>query len=151
MLIRPPVAADRPEWERLYAGYAAFYKVTQTPEMRATVWGWLQDAAHQTRGLVAEEEGRLIGLAHFRPFARPLSASTGGFLDDLFVDPTARGSGAADALIGAIADEGRKQGWTVIRWITAEDNYRARALYDRVAEKTKWATYDLRLDPLPPA
>ena len=151
MLIRPPVAADRPEWERLYAGYAAFYKVTQTPEMRATVWGWLHDPAHQTRGLVAEEEGRLIGLAHFRPFARPLSASTGGFLDDLFVDPTARGSGAADALIAALADEGRKQGWTVIRWITAEDNYRARALYDRVAEKTKWATYDLRLDPLPPA
>ena len=151
MLIRPPVAADRPEWERLYAGYAAFYKVTQTPEMRATVWGWLHDPAHQTRGLVAEEEGRLIGLAHFRPFARPLSASTGGFLDDLFVDPAARGSGAADALIGAIADEGRKQGWTVIRWITAEDNYRARALYDRVAEKTKWATYDLRIAPLPPA
>ena len=151
MLIRPPVAADRPEWERLYAGYAAFYKVTQTPEMRATVWGWLHDPAHQTRGLVAEEEGRLIGLAHFRPFARPLSASTGGFLDDLFVDPAARGAGAADALIAALADEGRKQGWTVIRWITAEDNYRARALYDRVAEKTKWATYDLRLDPLPPA
>lgn len=151
MLIRPPVAADRPEWERLYAGYAAFYKVAQTPEMRATVWGWLHDPAHQTRGFVAEDQGRLIGLAHFRPFARPLSASTGGFLDDLFVDPAARGLGAADALIAAIAEEGRKQGWTVIRWITAEDNYRARALYDRLAEKTKWATYDLRLDPLPPA
>ncbi len=151
MLIRPPVAADRPEWERLYAGYAAFYKVAQTPEMRATVWGWLHDPAQQTRGFVAEDQGRLIGLAHFRPFARPLSASTGGFLDDLFVDPSARGSGAADALIAAIAEEGRKQGWTVIRWITAEDNYRARALYDRLAEKTKWATYDLRLDPLPPA
>jgi len=151
MLIRPPVAADRPEWDRLYAGYAAFYKVTQTPEMRETVWGWLHDPAHQTRGFVAEDQGRLIGLAHFRPFARPLSASTGGFLDDLFVDPAARGSGAADALIGAIAEEGRKQGWTVIRWITAEDNYRARALYDRVAEKTKWATYDLRIAPLPPA
>ncbi len=151
MLIRPPVAADRPEWERLYAGYAAFYKVAQTPEMRATVWGWLHDPAHQTRGFVAEDQGRLIGLAHFRPFARPLSASTGGFLDDLFVDPAARGSGAADALIAAIAEEGRKQGWTAIRWITAEDNYRARALYDRLSEKTKWATYDLRLDPLPPA
>lgn len=145
MLIRPPVAADRPDWERLYAGYAAFYKVAQTPEMRATVWTWLFDPAHQTRGLVAEHQGRLIGLAHFRPFARPLSASTGGFLDDLFVDPAARGSGAADALIAAIAEEGRKQGWTVIRWITAEDNYRARALYDRVAEKTRWATYDIKL------
>ncbi len=145
MIIRPPTPADRSEWERLYAGYAAFYKVTQTPEMRATVWGWIHDPAHGTRAFVAEDQGRLVGLAHFRPFARPLAASTGGFLDDLFVDPAARGSGAADALIAALAEEGRQQGWTVIRWITAEDNYRARALYDRLAEKTRWATYDIKL------
>ncbi len=145
MIIRPPTSADRSEWERLYAGYAAFYKVTQTPEMRATVWGWIHDPAHGTRAFVAEDQGRLVGLAHFRPFARPLAASTGGFLDDLFVDPAARGSGAADALIAALAEEGRQQGWTVIRWITAEDNYRARALYDRLAEKTRWATYDIKL------
>lgn len=145
MLIRPPCAADRPAWERLYQGYADFYKVTQTPEMRTTVWGWLHDPSHQTQGFVAEDQGRLVGLAHFRPFARPLSASTGGFLDDLFVDPAARGSGAAEALIAAIAEEGRRHGWTVIRWITAEDNYRARSLYDRLAEKTRWATYDIKL------
>lgn len=145
MLIRPPVSADRPEWERLYAGYAAFYEVAQTPEMRATVWGWIHDPAHQTKAFVAEDQGRLLGLAHFRPFARPFSASTGGFLDDLFVDPGARGSGVADALIAAIANLGRAKGWTVLRWITAEDNYRARALYDRLAEKTRWATYDIKL------
>lgn len=145
MIIRRPTAEDRTQWEQLYEGYAAFYKVTQTPQMRATVWGWIHDPAHSTDALVAEDQGRLLGLAHFRPFARPLSASTGGFLDDLFVDPTARGSGAADALITALADEGRTRGWTVIRWITAEDNYRARNLYDRLADKTKWATYDLKL------
>jgi hypothetical protein len=33
----------------------------------------------------------------------------------------------------------------VIRWITADDNYRARAVYDRVATRTKWVTYDLKL------
>ena len=104
------------------------------------------DAAHETEGLVAiDENGKLIGLTHFRSFARPLSASTGGFLDDLFVDPTARGSGAARLLINAVADIGRTRGWSVIRWITADDNYRARALYDQVAEKTKWATYDIKL------
>jgi GNAT superfamily N-acetyltransferase len=113
--------------------------------MRAKVWGWLLDAGHTTEGLVAEVDGKLLGLVHFRPFARPLSASIGGFLDDLFVDPAARGSGAAAALIEALAAEGRKRGWTVIRWITAEDNYRARALYDQLAEKTRWATYDLKL------
>ena len=145
MIIRKPTAADRATWEILYAGYAAFYKVTQTSEMRAKVWGWIHDPAQQTEGLVAEADGRLIGIAHFRPYARPLSASIGGFLDDLFVGPDARGSGAAQALIGAVCDVGRARGWTVVRWITAEDNYRARAVYDRVAERTKWVTYDVKI------
>lgn len=145
MLIRPPMDADRPEWERLYAGYAAFYGVTQTPQMRAKVWGWINDPAHESLCLVAQDRGSLVGLAHFRPFARPLSATVGGFLDDLFVDPAARGSGAADALIAAIGEEGQKRGWSVIRWITAEDNARARALYDKLASKTRWVTYDLAL------
>ena len=145
MDIRKPQADDFAEWAGLYAGYAAFYGVTQTDEMRARVWSWLQDPGHPVQGLVAENGGRLIGLAHFRPFSRPLSASTGGFLDDLFVDPAARGSGAATALIGGVKAEGQAQGWSVIRWITAEDNYRARALYDQVAEATRWVTYDIKL------
>lgn len=145
MRIRRPDQGDRDEWERLYAGYADFYRVTQGPEMRARVWGWIHDPAHSTEALVAERDGRLVGLAHFRAFARPLAASTGGYLDDLFVDPEARGTGAADALMEALAEEGRSRGWTVIRWITAENNFRARALYERVAERTHWLTYDLKL------
>jgi GNAT superfamily N-acetyltransferase len=136
----------RADWDRLYAGYAEFYRVTQTPEMRDRVWSWIQDPAHETHGFVAEDaEGRAVGLAHFRAFARPLSASTGGFLDDLFVDPHMRGKRVADALIAAIAEEGRRKGWSVIRWITAEDNHRARAVYDRVAKLTPWRTYDIPL------
>lgn len=146
MIVREVAATDREAWDRLYAGYAQFYKVAQTAEMRDIVWDWLQDATHATEGLVAEAaNGQLIGLAHFRAFARPLSASTGGFLDDLFVDPDARGSGAAAALIDAVAATGRARGWSVIRWITAEGNYRARAVYDRLAERTRWITYDIRL------
>ena len=52
---------------------------------------------------------------------------------------------AAQALIDAVADKGREQGWGVIRWITAEDNYRARGVYDRVAARTPWVTYDIKL------
>ncbi|WP_135467121.1 GNAT family N-acetyltransferase [Crenalkalicoccus roseus] len=144
--ILPPAERHRADWERLYAGYAAFYRATQTPEMRARVWSWLQDPAHEVEGLVAETpEGRAVGLAHYRPFARPLAATTGGFLDDLFVDPEFRGRRVADALIGAVAGIGRERGWSVIRWITADDNYRGRAVYDRLATRTMWITYDLRL------
>ncbi len=142
----PPAPEHRADWERLYAGYAAFYGVEQTAAMRATVWGWLHDDGHEVSGLLAlDDQGRPVGLTHFRPFARPLAASTGGFLDDLFVDPAARGCGAAQALIDAVAAAGRARGWTVIRWITAEDNYRGRAVYDRVAAKTKWLTYEIKL------
>ena len=144
--IVPITPEHRDAWERLYAGYAAFYKVDQTPEMRATVWGWLQDLDHEVTGFLAlNDAGKPIALAHFRPFSRPLSATTGGFFDDLFVDPQARGSGAAQAIFAAIAEEGKKRGWSVIRWITAEDNYRGRSVYDRVGAKTKWVTYDMTL------
>jgi GNAT superfamily N-acetyltransferase len=144
--IRPVQPGDRAGWDTLYQGYAAFYRVDQTAAMRDRVWGWLHDPANGTEGLVAEaDDGRLIGLAHFRPFARPLSATTGGFLDDLFVAPEARGSGAAEALLAELKAIAAQRGWSVVRWITAEDNARARVLYDRVAAKTGWVTYDLRL------
>jgi GNAT superfamily N-acetyltransferase len=139
----PLAERHRADWERLYAGYAGFYRVTQTPEMRARVWGWIHDPSHEVDAFVAEDgAGRAIGLAHFRPFARPLSATVGGFLDDLFVSPEARGGRVADALIEALAEEGRRRGWSVIRWITADDNYRGRGVYDRLATRTMWITYD---------
>lgn len=144
-IIRPE-EKHRAAWGRLYAGYAEFYQVVQTEEMRDRVWSWIHDPDHQVKAFIAaDEKGEPIGLAHFRPFARPLAAATGGFLDDLFVSKSKRGGRVADALIQAVADEGRKQGWSVIRWITAEDNYRARAVYDRLATKTKWTTYDIKL------
>ncbi len=144
VIVRALSATDRAAWDVLYAGYAAFYGVDQTEAMRDRVWGWLMDPGHEVTGFVAEAEG-LVGLAHVRAFARPLSATMGGFMDDLFVAPEARGTGAAEALIAAVRAHGVAQGWSVIRWITAEDNARARAVYDRVAVKTPWVTYDIKL------
>ncbi|MFZ3583857.1 GNAT family N-acetyltransferase [Loktanella sp. DJP18] len=146
VMVRPVALDDRAVWDRLYAGYAAFYRVDQTAAMRDTVWHWLMDDGHGTEGLVAcAADGSVIGLAHFRAFARPLSARTGGFLDDLFVDPDLRGKGAAEALIAGLRDIGQARGWSVIRWITAADNARARSIYDRVAVETPWVTYDIKL------
>ena len=145
VIIRPIEAADKTAWKNLYQGYADFYGVEQTDAMRETVWGWLQDDAHEVNCIVAELDGQLIGLTHYRPFSSPLAANVRGFLDDLFVDPTARGSGAAQGLIDAVSDVGREKGWALIRWITADDNYRARSLYDRTATRTQWITYDTKL------
>lgn len=147
----PGIVVVRPDpshhaaWDALYAGYAAFYRVEQTAEMRERVWGWIHDPAHEVECFLAvDARGTPVGLAHFRAFARPLAASRGGFLDDLFVAPAARGGGAAEALLAALADEARERGWSVVRWITADDNYRARGFYDRIALRTSWVTYDMQ-------
>ncbi|HEV2528200.1 MAG TPA: GNAT family N-acetyltransferase [Thermomicrobiales bacterium] len=140
--VRPAVASDHAEWDALYAAYGVFYQVTA--QDRDLVWGWIMDADHEVNALVAVgPDDRPIGLAHYRPFARPLAAATGCFLDDLFVSPAARGSGAVQQLLAGLRDIARERGWSVVRWITAEDNYRARAVYDRVATRTRWVTYDM--------
>jgi GNAT superfamily N-acetyltransferase len=73
---------------------------------------------------------RVAGLAHVRAFARPLAASAGGFLDDLYIEAGARRAGGAVALMAALRQLGAQRGWTVICWITAEDNHRAQRAYD---------------------
>lgn len=144
--VRPITRSDHAGWSALYAGYADFYQVAQTQEMRDTVWGWLNDSAHEVKGFLAvTETGEAVGLAHYRPFARPLSASVGGYLDDLFVSPAGRGQEVSKQLIAAVAQVGREKNWTVIRWITADNNYRARSSYDKVATRTQWITYDIKL------
>jgi GNAT superfamily N-acetyltransferase len=146
--VRRVAAEDEPRWRELYAGYAAFYRVQQTAAMASRVWGWLQDPDHPLEALVVvDPAGTVQGLAHVRAFARPLSASVAGFLDDLFVDPAVRGTGAAEALLAELRRLAAERGWSVVRWITSEDNYRARAKYDQHATRTKWVTYDMAPEP----
>jgi GNAT superfamily N-acetyltransferase len=143
IVIITPVEEHRDAWRRLYGGYATFYKRRMTDEIADTVWGWLQDPAHELEGALALKDDVPVGLAHYRRMPSPLRGAEIGFLDDLFVDPEARGTGAADALVGHVGEVAKARGWAIVRWITADDNYRARALYDRVARKTVWNVYEL--------
>lgn len=130
-------------WRALYNGYARFYKREMTDAIADAVWDWINDPNHEVEGVLACLDGKPVGLAHFRRMPSPLRGGDIGFLDDLFVDPSHRGSGAADALFAHLKTVGQERQWGVIRWITADDNYRARSLYDRLAAKTQWNTYEM--------
>jgi len=142
--VRAPKADDFDRWRDLYGQYAAFYQVGQPDEHAQRVWDWIHDAQHPEECLLAvDEAGMIAGLAHYRPFPQPLEATTGCYLDDLFVDPALRGSGAVDALFDELVLIARERDWDGISWITAEDNYRARAKYDQRAKRARWVTYEL--------
>jgi GNAT superfamily N-acetyltransferase len=144
--IGPPQPADYADWRRLYQGYATFYKMPMDDAIAGRVWGWLLDPGHGLEALLARSAARgVVGLAHFRAMPRPLTGTTAGFLDDLFVAPELRGQRVADQLIEAVAALGRARGWTLLRWLTGDNNYRARGVYDRLAIRTMWITYQMDL------
>ena len=144
--MREPRESDRPQWEVLYHGYAEFYKVPMNDGILDTVWGWIFDADEKFFCMVAEnEKGELIGLMHFREMPSPLRGARVGFLDDLFIAPHARGAGAVEVMFDALAAASSERAWPFVRWITAEDNYRGRAVYDRLASPTHWRTYQLNV------
>jgi len=143
MVIRELKAEDRKAWDRLYQGYADFYQIESSLDQRDRLFGWLLDPRHVCEGLVAVDAQEIVGLAHFRAMPSPLRGAEVGFLDDLFVDPLKRGSGAAEALLRALDNIAADRGWPVIRWITRDNNYRARGLYDRLAIRSDWITYEM--------
>ncbi len=139
----PLAPTHEARWRGLYQGYADFYRRPSDDAHKATVWGWLMDPAHELEGYVALVDGVPQGLAHVRRMPSPLRGHDIGFLDDLFVDPAARGHRVGERLLDFLAELARVRGWGVVRWITADDNYRARALYDRIAAKTQWNLYEM--------
>lgn len=154
MQVRALADRDHHQWASLYRDYAATSRapILLSDDRFSTLWSWLMDPGHEVQGLTVEAaHGDLVGLAHFRPFARPLVAGVGCFLDDLFVASAARGTGAVDLLLAHLQQVAATNGWDVVRWTTAEDNARARAAYDRVATRTDRVTYEMPPAPLLPS
>ncbi len=121
LLIRPAAPGDRAGWAKLFLAYGDFYRVAVTAETLETVWGCIHDPAHVVEALVAERGGAPVGLAHYRAMPSPL-----------------RGAKVGEALLARLSEIAAERNCSCIRWITADDNYRARTLYDRVAVKTGW-------------
>lgn len=145
--IRAVEPADEAGWKTLFRAYREFYKYADDEKVVAQIWNWIFDESRVTESFVAvDENNNVVGIANIRVFPRNLVAGKALWLDDLFTLPELRGKGVARALLSALKDKANAEGYNAVRWITAEDNAQARELYDKVATKTVWVTYDLKLD-----
>jgi GNAT superfamily N-acetyltransferase len=140
--IRPLSPQDKAEWSTLWAGYLAYYETSLAPEVFDTTFARLTDptCTHQN-ALVAEREGRLIGLVHYIYHAHNWRVEDVCYLQDLFVTPEARGTGAARMLIEAVYAAADANGTPSVYWLTQDFNATARRLYDRVAKVTPFVRY----------
>lgn len=133
---------DHDAWRRLFTEYGVFYRTEFGDTVLGGVWVWLMDAEAETCAVVAVNDGRPFGFAHYRRMPDTFTAGAAWFLDDLYVEPAHRGSGAGTALIDAVAERAASDGGGTLRWITALDNTSAQSVYDKLATKTSWVTYE---------
>jgi ribosomal protein S18 acetylase RimI-like enzyme len=146
--IRPARAEHRQEWLAMWQDFITTGPEPCAPEAAAAAWRRVMDPADSMKCLIAVDgEGSAIGFVLYVTHAYSWSARPLCYLLDLYVRPEARHHGLGRALIDALADTGRDEGWLKIYWMTQADNARAQALYDKVAERSPLVRYDLYLAP----
>lgn len=133
--------ADRPRWTELWRAYLAFYETILPTEVYDHTWYRIQ-ADESIHGLAARTERGIVGITHFIYHAHGWTLQHACYLQDLFVDPAARGTGAGRALIEAVAQKAREHGADRLYWLTQHDNATARQLYDRLAKTRNFIKYD---------
>ncbi|MEM6903267.1 MAG: GNAT family N-acetyltransferase [Pseudomonadota bacterium] len=142
-IIRPLAADDFEAWHVLWRGYNDFYRADVPDDVSRRNFTRLVEQRDGLMGLLAlDTNGTPIGLAHLVFHPSTWVDGVYCYLEDLFVDRSARGTGAAKALIEEIyriADERGDVGR--VYWTTQEFNAPARSLYDQVAKRTSFIRY----------
>lgn len=144
VLIREPVESDFGAWKELWEQYLVFYETELSPEHTRDLWRRIRDEGEPVECLVAVMSHAVAGFAQYLPRPTTWDARPLCYLEDLFVDRQHRGAGIGESLIRAVQDRARQRGWAYVYWETAEDNHRARALYDRLTGgPSGFITYEL--------
>ena len=139
--VRALAAADKAAWLPLWAGYLTFYETSVPAEVTETTFARLTGGDAAMFGLVAEDNGRVIGIAHAVVHSSTWAKAPYVYLNDLFVAPDARGSGAGRALIEAVYKRADEMGAGRVYWLTHETNATARRLYDTLAVNDGFVEY----------
>jgi GNAT superfamily N-acetyltransferase len=145
LTIRFVTRQDFDQWLPLWDGYNEFYgrsgATALAPEITRMTWARFFDSHEPVHGLVAESDGKLLGLAHYLFHRSTTAIAPVCYLQDLFTDQAARGNGVGRALIHEVYEQARKAGSPRVYWQTHRTNQTAQRLYDKVAEHSGFVVY----------
>jgi GNAT superfamily N-acetyltransferase len=147
MNVRQATADDLEHLAPLFDGYRQFYG--QSPNL-ALARSFLSERLARSESVIFlafDAQERAIGFTQLYPSFSSVSAAPTFILNDLFVTPEARRSGAGLALLRAAADFGRSVKAVELELSTAMSNHGAQALYEREGWRRdrEYFVYRLRL------
>jgi GNAT superfamily N-acetyltransferase len=142
LTIRPVATGDKPAWKPLWHAYLAFYETALPNAVHDVTFERLISPDHPAQnGLLAVQDGRVAGLVHFIYHPHNWRIEPVCYLQDLYVAPDARNSGAGRALIEAVYAQADRDGCPSVYWTTQHFNTTARQLYDRIGTLTPFIKY----------
>ncbi|MGV3550319.1 N-acetyltransferase family protein [Rhizobium sp.] len=139
----PSDAATILRFVRELADYEkALHEVEATEEtVRRSIFG----EGSVTHALVTERGGEAIGMAVYFFSYSTWQAKNGLYLEDLYVTPTARGSGAGKALLKRLAQIALEKGCGRFEWSVLDWNEPAIRVYEAIGAEaqSEWVRYRL--------
>jgi len=142
LTIRPLEAGDHEAWRVLWTAYLEFYGTTVSEDVYASTWARLLGSEpYDPNGLLALSGATPVGLVHYIYHRHCWRVENVCYLQDLYADPSVRGTGVGRALIEAVYQEADAAGCPSVYWTTQDFNETARRLYDRVATLTPFIKY----------
>jgi len=146
VLIRDAEPRDEAAWRRLWSGYITFYEVDVPEAVTAYTWARILDPDMPMFCRVAERDGTVVSFTISTLHPSTWTAGLNCYLEDLFVDPDARGDGVGRAMVDDLLARANEKGWSRLYWHTDAGNETARALYDRYTLADNFVRYRLPLD-----
>jgi GNAT superfamily N-acetyltransferase len=127
---------DESELPTLFELIKAKAKFDGCPEsLKATVES-LRDALFSAKplahALIAEIDGRIVGMATYYSIFSSFISKPGLWLDDLFVFEHSRGRGVGEALIRRLCTLAKAGGCGRIDWLVSNFNERGKKFYHRM-------------------
>lgn len=125
------VPAQLDDATRLFQGYLRFYEKSVAAEDSRR---FIEDRLRNQDSVIflASVDGEALGFMQLYPSFASLSMAPSWILNDLFVDPAARGHGIGEALMEAARALGASNGAAEIFLQTARSNSTAQRLYERL-------------------
>lgn len=145
--IRPAIPADLEQLKTLMLEYIVdFYSCPHPGEDRLDNLLAMLFEGRDGRQWVVESEGRLLGFTTMYYTYSTLRARKAAVMNDLYVRPELRGTGAAAGLFEAIRSFASGEGCAFLGWETAADNARAQRFYDKMGGiRGSWVSYSVDL------
>lgn len=137
---------DRQRWDELWAQYLKYYEQPLPQATTELAWRRLMEARELFGFAALDHDERVIGFVHYHFHLSTWAPNGYCYLEDLFVDPLARGRGTGRALIEAVYRAADERNITRVYWHTENTNARAQILYNQVGYLTPYLQFRRRPD-----